>query len=126
MLMMAFINKNPYQNKRQKRMVTVRINVAIVTIIGLWSHERKCPQPLTISLTCHLKHVRKKRMMLKRGLIVGYFQNHQPKMLEKAAFDLATTLRPFLRPKERMSILIKKPQAIKNAQWAGVEIDLEA
>lgn len=107
-------------------MVTVRINVAIVTIIGLWPYERTCPQPLLISLTGHLKHVRPKRMFAKRKCIIDYFRQNQPKLLEKAAFDLAKTMRPFLRPSERMSILIKKPQAIKNAQWAGVQIDLKA
>lgn len=117
---------NPYQSTGKKRMVKRRISVDIATIIGLWPFERECPQPLTIRLCGRLKNSRIHRLRHTRQQVVDYFRKTKPQLLEKAALDLAHLLHPFLKPKERMSILIKKPQAIKNADWAGVQIDIEA
>jgi dihydroneopterin aldolase len=94
------------------------LQITLDAIIGVHAYEKVAWQPLIIEVTW--QHADDGANNRAKFLITDYFARHQPQLLEHAVWRLAEILGE-LKPQ---SILIKKPNALKNAQWAGVKIDL--
>ena len=101
-------------------------NLALSGVIGVNHGERIAPQPILFDISLHLSNLNINTSNALERLITdtinNYLRKNKPHLLEKISLDIAKNIIDQLPNITTLTITIKKPSAIKNADFAFVSL----
>ena len=105
-------------------MQSLEIQIKKEVIIGVYEREKKVTQPITIDIYLQLKDNNK---LLNQNTILDIVNNHHKpvELIEHLAYVLGEEILKKFTNALLLKIDIKKPMAIKNADYAGCSVLFE-